>query len=65
VSNVWQVEVPERTPAFIVLMCCSGDWMRFTPATMAASQSPASRAVQAAWRAYSEDEQAVSRTTLL
>jgi hypothetical protein len=64
VSKVWQAEVGERNPPFIVPTCCSGDMMRFAPATIAASQSPFLMAVTAWWRAYIVDEHAVSNVKL-
>ena len=39
-SNVWQVDVGDKTPPFIVPRCCSGEVIRFAPATIAASHSP-------------------------
>src|SRR5258706_2284604 len=63
-SKVWQVEVRERTPPFIVAKCCSGDWIRLALATMAPSHSRFSSAVQAICKQYSEEEQAVSMTKL-
>lgn len=64
-SKVWQVPVGDRTPAFMVPSCCSGDWSRFDAATIAASHSPASSAVHAWCRLYSEAEQPVSSVKLL
>lgn len=49
-SNVWQVDVPESTPAFIVPRCCSGDCIKLAPATTAPSHSPLSSAVHAICR---------------
>lgn len=58
-SNVWQVDVGERTPPFIVSICCSGAIIRLAAATTALSQSPALIAEIAVCRQYREEEHAV------
>lgn len=49
-SNVWHVEVGERTPPFIVPRCCSGAVIKLAAATMAPSHSPFFMALTALWR---------------
>ena len=63
-SKVWQIDVGDTAPSFVVSSCPSGPSIKLLPTTMAESQSPHRRAVTAICKAYIEDEHAVSKVTL-